>query len=399
MTTAEAAQVPRAEFWRKTLRGWSVAFAVGLALAGTTLAAQSSGATLARGLALLAGLGVAYVLLALRAARTGSARYAHAYLLVLCLVTTAATLNAQGSVVLLFVAYSQIWFFGPSRTASVAWTLVMTLGVFGTFAWFADFSRAGVHDALVQGGFAAGFAILLGLWVTYIAEQSEVRAELVTELQTTRDALARSSHAAGVTAERERMAREIHDTLAQGFTSIVVLAQGARASLDRGETGRAAEQLALVERTARDNLAEARALVAAFAPVDLDGSSLAEALERLCTRFAAETGLGVEVDLDGAGPLSREREVVVLRVAQEALTNVRRHAEASHVRLRLVTSADGVALEVADDGKGVPPAQVEGFGLRGMRERVAATGGTIAVDSPPTGGTLVRMHLPTPGAS
>ena len=83
MTTAEAAQVPRAEFWRKTLRGWSVAFTVGLALAGATLAAQTSGATLARGLALLAGLGAAYAVLALRAARTGSARYAHAYLLVL----------------------------------------------------------------------------------------------------------------------------------------------------------------------------------------------------------------------------------------------------------------------------------------------------------------------------
>src|SRR5690606_5026358 len=147
--------------WRKTLRGWSVAFAVGLALAGTTLAAQSSGATLARGLALLAGLGVAYVLLALRAARTGSARYAHAYLLVLCLAASAAPLHAQGSVVLLSVAFSRIGFFGPSRSASVAWAFVMTRGVFSTFAWFEDFSRAGVPDAPGQGGFAAGFAILL----------------------------------------------------------------------------------------------------------------------------------------------------------------------------------------------------------------------------------------------
>ncbi len=239
------------------------------------------------------------------------------------------------------------------------------------------------------------FAVLLGLWVTQVSEQSEERAQLLDQLEAAQAELAGIHHAAGVTAERERMAREIHDTLAQGFTSIVMLSQAVRADLDRGRLDGARERLDLVERTARDNLAEARALVSAFAPVGLSESGLADALERLAERFGQETGLVVDVAWPHSATISRDREVILLRAAQEALTNVRRHAQASKVELALTVAPDGgVRLEVADDGRGIEPGAAEGFGLRGMRDRVTSGGGELAVSGGERRGTRVLVTLP-----
>src|SRR5690554_346067 len=262
MTMAEPAD--RADFWRTTLRAWTLAFVVGLALTAVALVLMSpSGANLVRGLVIVAGIGAAYAFLGYPAARRGSAGLAHAYLAAVCVLTPLATLNAPISAILLFISYSHIWFFATSRRLAVVLTLVLTAGVFGGFAWLEDFSERGTRDAVVQGLFAAAFATLLGLWVTYIAEQSEERAELLAQLGAAQDELARTSHDAGVMAERERLAREIHDTLAQGFTSIVMLAQTAEAELVDGASAGATERVRLIETTARDNLAEARALVAA----------------------------------------------------------------------------------------------------------------------------------------
>ena len=115
------------------------------------------------------------------------------------------------------------------------------------------------------------FAIGLGLWFHVAMRRAEEHARLLDKLQATQTQLARTNHEAGVLAERERLAREIHDTLAQGFTSVVMQAQAATAALDVGDDGAVRERLHVVEDTARDNLAEARALVAAFAPVGAAG--------------------------------------------------------------------------------------------------------------------------------
>lgn len=402
-TAARAPEAPwatssaseRAEFWRATFRVWTIAFVVGMALAAVTVVVQvSDTGTRVRAVFLLGGIVAAFAFLAVPGVRRGSSRLAHAYLAVTTLLTSLSVLNAPISVVLLFIVYAHVWFFGTTRRVSLLFTLLMTLGVFGSFAWRGSFTAAATHDAVVQGAFAAVFATLLGLWVTYIAEQSEVRAELIDQLASAQDELARASHDAGVTAERERMAREIHDTLAQGLASIVMLAQTTEAELERGAVQEAGARVGLIEATARENLAEARALVAAFAPVALVGSSLVEALDRLAARFAAETGVAVEVDHERRdAALSREHEVVMLRVAQEALTNVRRHARASSVRLRLDV-ADEVVLEVCDDGLGMSPDNVEGFGLRGMRDRVRTADGAIDLETSPGGGTIVRARLP-----
>lgn len=396
MTVAGSAETERADFWRATFRVWTIAFAVGLALTGATVLLQAADdGTKLRALALLGAFVLAYVILAVPGVRRGNPWLTHGYLAVVVVLTSLSVLNSPLSTVLLFLVYAQVWFFGSSRRVSLAFTLVLTIGVFGTFAWLGGFTAEATREALVQGGFAALFSTLLGLWVTYIAEQSEVRAELLAELERTQAALALSSHDAGVMAERERMAGEIHDTLAQGFASIVMLAQAAASDLEREQPAEAAERLRLVESTARDNLAEARALVAAFAPVGLTEATLAEALERLTARFSAETGIAVDLELPGAPvPLDREREVVVLRVTQEALTNVRRHSAASSARVRLEATPEGGALlEVADDGRGIEAERAEGFGLRGMRERVTASGGSLELATPPRGGTIVRVTL------
>ena len=144
--------------------------------------------------------------------------------------------------------------------------------------------------ALAESGISLGFAVLFGFWMFSIIGQSIDRRTVIDELERTRQELAAVSHRAGVLAERERLAREIHDTLAQGFTSVVVLLELAESEVDT-DPAAARQRLATARGTARQNLAEARALVAALTPVDLQVAPLPEAIGRLVDRFGAETGL------------------------------------------------------------------------------------------------------------
>ncbi|WP_225752973.1 sensor histidine kinase [Actinotalea sp. Marseille-Q4924] len=411
----------RTEFWKRTQRGWDLAFYALSAITAAALLTQERATTteLVWGTATVVGLVAAYVAVGRRAARTGDRVLVAVYLTVLVVAALVLTVTNDVGSLLLFVAYSQVWYFAESRRAGVVVSVVLTIGVFGAIAL-----REGITDArdmgvlATQGGVSLAFAVLLGLWITYVAEQSEQRALLLEQLEEAQAQLAHVHHAAGVVAERERMAREIHDTLAQGFTSVVMLTQTAVADIRRDDPDAAVARLELAERTARDNLAEARALVAAFSPVALDGVTVAGALERLARRFEAETGVTVEVVLpDDELPVSREAEVVLLRAAQEALTNVRRHAQAERVRLRLTTVPDDgaaarreppagtddaadvrrggtVELEVVDDGRGIATGASEGYGLSGMRARVSAGGGEVSVRNPAEGGTAVTVRVP-----
>ncbi len=388
----------RTTFWRRTLRGWDVAFYLMLALtAAGVVAARPTTTSLAVLLAALAFLAAAYHFVGHRAAASGNMRLAAVYLAVLFVVVPVVASASVAGSVLLFIAYSQIWFFAPRRRTGILLVVAMTAVAFTAIGYQAQVRTAGDVAALAtQGGVTILFAVLLGLWVTQVAEQSEERAELLDRLEAAQAELVEIHHSAGVTAERERMAREIHDTLAQGFTSIIMVSQAVQADLSRGRLDSARDRLDLVERTARDNLAEARALVSAFAPVGLAETGLNAALERLAERFGAETGLVVVVRLDDSGtPITRDREVILLRAAQEALTNVRRHAQASRVELSLTCGADGtVQLEVTDNGRGIEPEAAEGFGLRGMRDRVRSGGGELAVSGAAERGTRVQVTLP-----
>ncbi len=237
-------------------------------------------------------------------------------------------------------------------------------------------------------------APVIGVETMMSMKQRKRLAALVEELAATRAESARLSREAGAAAERERLAREIHDTLAQGFTSIVALAQAIEPELDN-DTAAAKRHIELIRSTARENLAEARAMVAELTPAALDEGSLPAVIGRQCERLSTETGVAVTMRSDDELPLlGMATDVVLLRATQEAFANIRRHAQASTVSVEL-SRADGcVRLSVADNGIGLGDEQTEGFGLRGIRSRAAQVGGVMSVTPTPVGGTTVKVEIP-----
>ncbi|MBU9766275.1 sensor histidine kinase [Mycobacterium sp. TNTM28] len=237
-------------------------------------------------------------------------------------------------------------------------------------------------------------APIIGTTIMSTLRQRQQLTQTVAELADSRAEAARLSRRAGVAAERERLAREIHDTLAQGFTSIVALAQAVQAESDT-DPAAAARHVELIRTTARDNLAEARTMVTQLTPAALQEGSLAAALRRQCDTLAAETGIAVEVGIgDDLPQLGMATDVVLLRSAQEAMTNVRRHSGASALAVQLRPVAGSVQLCVADNGIGLHPDHVDGFGLRGMRARLAQIGGTLSVSTPEGGGVRIVVAVP-----
>lgn len=248
-------------------------------------------------------------------------------------------------------------------------------------------SGTDVVDAVVISAAITAWSIVLGLWSRRIIDQSAARAEIIAELEASREEVARLSHVAGIAAERQRVAADIHDTLAQGFGSIVMLVQAVRRSIDLGAST-VDEQLDLIETTARDNLAEARAIVTAMQPAALAAVTVEEAIRRLAD--------DAEVSVTGESrELPPAVAVVLLRSCQEALTNIRKHSGAATVRIGLCYLDGTIALTVRDDGRGFDPDGVaRGFGLSGMRGRATEVGGAMTVTSVPGEGTTVRVEVP-----
>jgi signal transduction histidine kinase len=254
-------------------------------------------------------------------------------------------------------------------------------------------------QSLLNGGFGVGLAFVYGRFANTIIDQSRERADLIGQLEATRAELAAAHHEAGTLAERQRLAGEIHDTLAQGFSSVIMLLQAAETGLGPDASRPARRQISLAAETARENLAEARGLVAALAPADLTGlaaGNLPGALHRVTERLGAETGIEVTFAEDGEPrPLPPALDVVLLRVAQEALANVRKHAAARAVLVGLSYASGTVSLQVSDDGQGFDvDGAPGGYGLRGMRERLSQVDGQFEVTSTPGTGTCVRAEVP-----
>ena len=255
----------------------------------------------------------------------------------------------------------------------------------------------GLPSALIALGivtFAVMFSYVYSRWIIKVIEQSLERAALIDQLESTRAELAAAHHEAGVLAERHRLAGEIHDTLAQGFTSIVTLLQAAETTLDRDSRARRHLQLALV--TARENLAEARTLVTTLTPATLEAGTLPDTVHRVTDTTAVQAGIRARAEVTGtARRLPTGTEVVLLRVCQEALANVRKHAAARQAEVRLCYADSTVRLTVTDDGNGFDPEQAGGgYGLKGMRDRVRQVGGTLTVTTRPGAGTEVRAEVP-----
>ncbi|GAA3643047.1 hypothetical protein GCM10022200_28670 [Microbacterium awajiense] len=306
------------------------------------------------------------------------------------------------------VVYPLVWVLSGQRRRAIVGTVVIGFGVFVGFAFFAGIAEGGgrVVPAVATAGatatFGVAFAIAFGLWITGIVEYGEERARLVAELTAAQGEIEALSLDRGAAAERERLSRDIHDTLAQTLAGLALLAERAGRQLESGRADAAAETIGTVERLSRDALAEAREIVARTAAVPSD-TALGDAVQRLADRFRAETGLTIDLalDLDVSGAVPRDTQLVVLRCLQEALSNVRKHAAATAVSVGLTTTAAGAAtLEVQDDGRGFDPAaRPDGFGLDGMRDRVALAGGVFEVASGEDGGTTVSVSLPAEDAA
>ncbi|MFJ9120697.1 sensor histidine kinase [Streptomyces sp. NPDC102394] len=379
--------------WDRTIRLWDVYFALAWAatLAFVLVGGGSRGPVRAIAAGLLVPLVPWYIALgrALLQQAQPDERRALRYLGGTMALFLPSSVLAGETRLMAFALVPQCFMALRMRRALVAVTLINVAPVVGwALLWRPD-GRDLLGNSL-SALVSLGFSTVVGSWIIRIIEQSEERAELIAELDASRHEISRLSAAHGALAERERMAREIHDTLAQGFTSLLMLVQAVEAELDH-DLPEARRHLALMDETARQNLAEARALVAGAAPADLDGASLPDALRRLAARHGAALRVRGPMRTLPAGS-----EVVALRSCQEALANARKHAGSSaSVGIELTYADDALTLRVRDDGRGFDPgAPCDGYGLAGLRARATEVGGTARIDSTPGGGTTVTVSLP-----
>ncbi|MFJ9018675.1 sensor histidine kinase [Streptomyces sp. NPDC102259] len=379
-------------FWATSLRRWNAvcwvlfaAMAVGIAALGRP------GGGMYEALALLGSVVLCYAILD-RFPDNPVVR-PHGYLTVLVLALGGLAYLRTSYAALFMVTLPHYWMFGRTPRISMGFLGLATastlLGSWLLQGWSAEFLGETAVSTLI----VVAVGVLIGLWAHAVVAQSTERARLIEELERTQAQLSAAHQRQGAADERERLAREIHDTLAQGFASIVVLAEAARAGM-AADPGRSAQQLRSIESTARENLAEARELVGSGgrAGAAVAGSA-APALRRVLDRFVEDTGLTVDADLADLDCDQRTR-IALLRCTQESLANVRKHARASTVGVVLARRPYGVELEITDDGAGFVVEESRGFGLDGMRKRVAELGGRLTVTSSVGDGTRILASIP-----
>ncbi len=317
---------------------------------------------------------------------------AHVVIMIVCFVAAACITPYSGF--LYFFATGQIWMFSKGLREVVAGFAALAVGLTGAIV-----VRTGtlpLEAFVLQVLLPCVACFGMGYWIHGIIVQSEERADLLRALREAQDELARAHHVAGAAAERERVARDIHDTLAQGFTSVVLLSEAAIGKAERGAS--VAAELESIREIGKDNLVEARALVRS-GQQSWDDSTFLGALRRTC---AKQEGVTVDVDIEEfrTGMIANEK-IMVLRGLQEALANVTKHARARTVSVSFRRRKAGVVLEVADDGVGFASESVpeysdgrERFGLFSMGQRAAEVGADLVIDSAPSRGTRVVISVP-----
>ncbi|MCC8244077.1 sensor histidine kinase [Saccharothrix luteola] len=250
---------------------------------------------------------------------------------------------------------------------------------------------------------STALAVLVGAMIRAMEREAirrrETNAELVAvaaENARLHGLLVEQARAAGVAGERARLAREIHDTVAQGLTGIVTQLE----AIDERAVppGRVRSRLEIAGGLARTSLVEVRRSIEALRPGPLEDARLGDAVRQAVTTWREQYGVPATVTVTGTPqPLHSEVEVTVLRAAQEALSNVGRHASAGRVDVTLSYMEDVVVLDVRDDGTGFTPGHGGGFGLTALRERVRALAGGVDIESAPGGGTAVSVTVPAIG--
>ena len=253
--------------------------------------------------------------------------------------------------------------------------VVLAAAILAPLLHDAPFTFAHIAGPLLGGGFALAVSLGYDALLRDAAERERLIDSLVRAHEETaalQDELARTQHEAGAERERTRLARDLHDTIAQELSSVSLLA--------------------------RSGDAERLPQIAALAPADLDDTALAGALGRMLDALAAETGIRTTLSVDERmPPLRTPVEVMFLRIAQSALANVRQHARAGAVQVTLAAAGERVRLTVADDGRGFDPQglpeQSRSYGLVAMRSRLRELGGELEIDSIPGTGTTLRAEV------
>ncbi|MFK4788622.1 sensor histidine kinase [Microbacterium sp. ZW T5_56] len=288
------------------------------------------------------------------------------------------------------IFFLQLELLRPPRGALLVWLsavwAVVALGVVG--GW----SVGGVIGPLI----GAAVAVLLGKAYSALRAEAAEHERLYTELSGTQQRLAAVERDAGVAQERARVARDLHDTVAQNLSSIVMLLTAAEREGDGSGTVRLARQ------TASETLAETRALIGALTPPLLDEHTLGGALRRLAANTWRAPGLEVEIRVADSLELSMTLQTALLRIAQGAMANVLLHADASLAWIEITRDERAVRMVIGDDGVGMDPAAVDtasavqrgGFGIRATRERVGQLGGSMRIDSAPGAGTVLIVEVP-----
>ena len=313
--------------------------------------------------------------------------------LALLLFTASAILNPW-SALLLFALTPQVFMLLTPRPATVVIVALNVLPLAGRLLIEPHSARQVIQD-IGQTAFVITFSLFFAARILSISKQNEERRRLIEELREREAEVAALSAARGAEAERSRISREMHDTLAQGFASIVTLGHAVLGELDRDPAG-ARRHVELITENARENLAESRRIIAALGPGRLTDASLLEAVQRTVDTWRETTGIDIRLTVSGQpAPTGPTIDVVALRLLQEGLENVRKHAQASSVSVGLNYSERELAVEVCDDGTGFDPTTVDaGYGLSGMRSRVGEIGGSFNLVSEPGQGTTIHAVLP-----
>ncbi|GGO77306.1 sensor histidine kinase [Nonomuraea cavernae] len=300
----------------------------------------------------------------------------------------------------IFLIYCISGFFLASSFAPSKWTFAAVAAtstvLYGTSL---DWSQVNAQIVLLHIAIIAVQTLTIGgghIFGIRIEERQRRYRQALTDLQTALEEnadlhahLLSQAREAGILDERQRMAREIHDTLAQGLAGIITQLRAAQRVQDRDTHIDRALTLA------QDSLAEARRSVDALRPHQLENAHLPEALTTLARTWTQTAGVDLHVEVTGDRiPLSPAIEVTLFRVAQEALTNVAKHANATRAGLTLSYTGTVVLLDIRDDGKGIDGTNGQGFGLSSMRQRVRGVGGDFEIESAPGEGTAVSATVP-----
>ncbi|HYO43516.1 MAG TPA: sensor histidine kinase [Candidatus Limnocylindrales bacterium] len=395
-----------ADVWERALPLWHVYNGVVVALTALIVYPSGglTGAEVPIATAILAGLVILYTRLWIVGSMwEATDRTRVAWGVVVLVAFAALQWMAPAFAFLQFALYAQLFFTMPSPALAIVAGLCIGPILAVTELAHSGWDLAAAGGAMIANIIGATAFTMLSAWIGAIIAQSHDRKQLLLELEATREDLAAAEREAGALEERARLSREIHDTLAQGFASVVTLLEAADGVLATNQA-KAREHIHGAEAVARASLEEARGLVWTLRPRTLEDGGLPAAIERVAATAASSApSTRVSVRISGAfRTLHPDVEVAILRTAQEALSNAVRHAGASTITLTLTYFDDEVSLDVIDDGSGFDPASVAaptregGHGLPGMRERAEHLGGRLDVESGPGEGTAIALALPAP---